>query len=111
MAKSVRERDFYRMRQLGKQMRAMFPKPCSSSVAAAISATPKYKALERQFDRLWTKYGRRSEVSDKGRDRSRRRALAKRQTVRRRATRRRQALAFKLELLRELSRSKTYGDA
>ena len=103
MSDAKRSRDFWRMRQLAKAMRTLIPR--SSSVATIRSAMqrPQYKSLELEFDRLWKRYGMKSDVADLGRNVSTRKANALRKKLEHRASKRHERQLSRLRVIRELS--------
>ena len=104
MSVSHRNRDFFRLRVLSKQMSALL----SDSVGRHYTdpeplPPPEYLALEVEFDRIWAKYGFKSMVMDRRRRVSTRKANQKGQRVVARAAKRSERDRLRLELIRELA--------
>ncbi|WP_156919274.1 hypothetical protein [Azovibrio restrictus] len=70
MAKTRRDRDFFKLRKLAKKMTEMLPQISNAAEISIINSAmtaPEYAALDAKFNGLWSKYGKKSMVMDRRR--------------------------------------------
>ena len=72
MGKTRSSDDFWRLRHLAKRLIGVAAEWPIEKISEVRSSSPRYQELDRQFERIWERYGLKSEVSN-----NRRRATRK----------------------------------